>query len=203
MRLIQHSRNGQQRLTPRAMALDISSLSIHNMRHAHPRVSPVRVAVDDGRIVHSPVGSDRVHAFIPMDMAREEEIHTARQHGRLERIADVLFIGCAVGAVHRTMCDRNDPRGLGAIDGCEVGGQPLDLLVGGDVVEVSAVYVAEGTGVRDEGFAGSGERFAGADVALEGVFGGVAEEVMLSALRLDIRTIWLWLTQSRSPSRRR
>ena len=47
--------------------------------------------------------------------------------------------------------------------------------MGGDVVEVAAVYVAEGTGVRDEGFGGGGEGFAGRDVALEGVFGGVDE----------------------------
>ena len=121
------------------------------MGHRNTRVCPVSIAVDDRRVVDCTGGSDREHAFIPVDVTGEEQINTTSQHGRLERVANVLLVRCIVSAVHGTMGDCNDPRRLGAVDSREVGGEPLDLLISSDVVEVAAVYLAERTGISDEG----------------------------------------------------
>jgi len=84
-------------------------------------------------------------------VAREEEINTTSQHSSLKRIAHVNLIRRCARAVHGTVCNGDDPWRLRPVDSSEISLKPLDLLVGLDAAEVSAVHVSEWAGICDVG----------------------------------------------------
>jgi hypothetical protein len=56
-----------------AMAFNVSSHAINDMRHRHACVGMIGVVIDDGRCVDGPVHREREQSLVPMNMTNGEK----------------------------------------------------------------------------------------------------------------------------------
>nr|POE86430.1 hypothetical protein CFP56_46614 [Quercus suber] len=168
------------------VGFDVAGHAVDDVRHGRARVGAVGGVVDDRRRVDGAVGAERPEPLVPVDVAGEVGVDAVREQQGLEGGAHVALVGRGGGGVHGPVAHGDDPRRLGAVDGGEVGGEPLDLLVGGVGLPVVVVDAAEGARVGDEGLALGRQGLGAVQVAQEGVLGAVGE-VGLAVERDEVR----------------
>lgn len=124
------------------VALDVAGHAVDEVRHGDARVGGVGVVVDDCGGVDGAVGAERQQALVPVNVPCKVGVDAVLQHESLEGVAHVRLVARDLRAVHGPVPVDDDPRRGGAVDGGEVFGEPLVLLVV-LVVLVAAVDVAE------------------------------------------------------------
>lgn len=174
---IQHGSDVENGLIRRqfTMRFDISSHSVDDVSDRFAFVGVVGIVVFDGSSVDGAVGAKRKEAFVPVNVAGEVSIDAVFEHQFFESVADVLLVGGGLTAVHGAMAVDEDPGSLFAVDGGEIFGQPLVLLVGFVVFPVVVVDATERTAVGDEGLCFGRQSLVAFDVTDEGPFGAVGE----------------------------
>lgn len=140
------------------------------MGHRLALVGVVGVIILDGSSIDDTIGAKREQTLVPVDVTCKVSVDAVFEHQAFKGVADVFLVRGCLTAVHGTMTVDEDPRSLGAVDGSQVLGQPLVLLVSCVVFPAVVVDTTKGTAVGDKSLSFGRQSLVALDVADERPF---------------------------------